>query len=317
MAASPEPFRTAIISRCTASPTRMPASRRCRPWRRRNDFDGQPRVLPGELGEDRRERHLERDAWHVDPQKPRHLAAVRGIFSGLVDVCQRRLHACEEARPSFRQGDAALGAHELGFAETVFQRPHGVAHGGRTYAERGRSRCGAAIARHAPMTTGRWPSRSRSIHASYRIKSAGDAALTGQSRLNEKPALSCSRERASLQAEGDFSKPASTSEKRFGGRPPRRSTSPGQRCRRQPAAKLSWMLTTVLIAPGGRPALREARAQLLHRNDIEGERPVGYLGHNRTAFTRAANRYDFGSRSMEKNRAIAAAPISIAAVRAL
>jgi hypothetical protein len=77
------------------------------------------------------------------------------------------------------------------------------------------------------------------------------------------------------------------------------------------------MLTTVLIAPGGRPALREARAQLLHRNDIEGERPVGYLGHNRTAFTWAANRYDFGSRSMEKNRAIAAAPISIAAVRAL
>ena len=174
------------------------------------------------------ERHLERDAWHVDPQKPRHLAAVRGIFSGLVDVCQRRLHACEEARPSFRQGDAALGAHELGFAETVFQRRHGVAHGGRTYAERGRSRCGAAMARHAPMTTGRWPSRSRSIHASYRIKSAGDAALTGQSRLNEKPVLSCSRERASLQAEGDFSKPASTSEKRFGGRPPRRSTSPGQ-----------------------------------------------------------------------------------------
>src|SRR6266404_252145 len=50
-----------------------------------------------------------------------------------------------------------------------------------------------------------------------------------------------------------FSAPASTSRRCLGGRPPRRSTSPVTMSN-APAAKLAWMLTTVLTAPAGRPA---------------------------------------------------------------
>ena len=57
----------------------------------------------------------------------------------------------------------------------------------------------------------------------------------------------------SPQAEGDFSVPASTSRRGLGGRPARRSTSPVT-ISNAPAARLAWMLMTVLTAPAGRPA---------------------------------------------------------------
>jgi hypothetical protein len=80
-----------------------------------------------------------------------------------------------------------------------------------------------------------------------------------------------------LQAEGDFSAPASASWRGFGGRPPRRSTSPVTMSN-APAAKFAWMLTTVLTAPRRQARLRQSGAQLLFRDDTERKRPAGDFG---------------------------------------
>src|ERR1700730_18000392 len=57
-----------------------------------------------------------------------------------------------------------------------------------------------------------------------------------------------------LQPERDFSVPASTSRRGFGGRPPRRSTLPVTMST-APAAKLAWMLIGPLTISSG-PAIR-------------------------------------------------------------
>src|SRR6266436_3725399 len=88
---------------------------------------------------------------------------------------------------------------------------------------------------------------------------------------------------ASLQAEGDFSAPASTWRRGLGGRPPSRSTSPVTMSN-APAAKLAWMPTTGVDGPRRQTRLRQSGAQLLFRDHTERKRPASDFGNEARAF---------------------------------
>ena len=134
--------RTAIMSCCTASPSgcrhRSPERRCRRGLRPRANLDSQARMLPGELRQHRRERHLERNARRVDPQQPRHLARLGGqTFGRLADVVERRSGDREKPRTRLRS------AKRCGWSAQTAARPAGP----RRCARRGSPRTGSCPAR--------------------------------------------------------------------------------------------------------------------------------------------------------------------------